>query len=75
MFDWMGYHEIPHCIRYAVVLFMMTAPFYALFFLMCCVQNDVDQDPEEERKFLKRLDKWEKRKQMRLEEAKKMKWD
>ena len=75
MFDWMGYREVPHCIRYAIVLFMLTAPIYAFFFLMCCVQNDIDDDPEEEAKFLKRFEKWERRKQERLEEAKKMKWD
>ena len=59
-YDWFGYKELPHLIRYSLVLFLITAPIYTFFFCWCCVHNDEHEDPEEEKKFMQRYDKWEK---------------
>ena len=60
-FDWYGYKEIPHPVRYAIVLFFVAAPIWAFFFFWCCNHNDEFDDPVEEAKFIERFEKWEKR--------------
>ena len=75
MFDWMGYHEIPHTMRYSFVLLLLAMPVWAAFFYYCCVHNDEYEDPLEESEFKKRVEKVYKRKQARLKKAKEMKWD
>ena len=54
-FDWFGYEEIPHSMRYSIVLFFLLSPFEICFFFYCCVHNDEYDDPEEEREFKKRV--------------------
>ena len=61
-FDWFGYKETPKEMRYAIALFSVVAPIWTFFFFWCCVHNDEHEDPEEERKFMERFEKWEKRK-------------
>lgn len=72
-FDWMGWHTIPQTIRYSIVLFFMVAPFQALFFYCCCIHNDEYDDPEDERLFKIRANKWEMRRQDRLRRVKEQK--
>lgn len=69
-FDWMGWHTIPQTIRYSIVLFFMVAPFQALFFYCCCIHNDEYDDPEDERLFKIRANKWEQRRLNRLQRVK-----
>ena len=45
------------------------APIWTLFFYCCCLHNDEYDDPEDEKKFMKRFEKWEKRRTDRLAEA------
>ena len=69
IWDWFGYHEIPHLMRYASVLFVLGAPFYACFFVYCCVHNDEYDDPEEEAALKHRAAVAHERKLRRLEKA------
>ena len=48
--------------RYAIALFSVAAPIWTFFFFWCCVHNDEYDDPEDERKFMERFERWEKRK-------------
>jgi len=48
IFDWFGYHEIPHLIRYSICGTILCSPIYTFFFVWCCVHNDEYEDPEEE---------------------------
>ena len=48
IFDWMGYHEIPHTMRYSFILLLLVMPCWAMFFIYCCVHNDEYEDPVEE---------------------------
>jgi len=75
IFDWFGYKEIPHFMRYAFILTIVFTPVYAFFFFWCCVHNDEYDDPEEEMMFKERVAKAHARKLARLEKAKQMKWD
>lgn len=75
LFDWFGYHEIPHTMRYSFCLLVMAMPVYALFFFWCCVHNDEYPDEIEEMKFKLRVKKSELKKHRRLEIAKQMKWE
>jgi hypothetical protein len=75
IYDWFGYHEIPHTMRYAFVLTILLAPVYTVFFFYCCVHNDEYEDPEEEMMFKQRVAVAEERTKKRLEKAKQMKWD
>ena len=75
LFDWMGYHEIPHFFRYAIVLAIMLFPFWTVFFIYCCVHNDEYEDEVEEMEFKQRAKKAYERKVKRLEMAKRIKFD
>lgn len=75
LFDWLGYHEIPHFFRYAIVLGIIWMPFWACFFIYCCVHNDEYDDEVEEMQFKERVKVAFARKQRRLEMAKQMKFD
>ena len=66
MFDWMGYHEIPHTMRYSFVLLLLTMPLYALGFYYFCIHNDEYEDPIEEEEFKLRVDKAHKKRLARL---------
>ena len=68
-FDWFGYEEIPHSIRYSIVLFILVSPLEICFFFYCCVHNDEYDDEEEERLFKKRVLRAEARKEKRLAEV------
>ena len=59
MFDWFGYQEVPHPMRYGVLIFLITAPIYAILFVKFCMENEKEDDPVEEEAFLRRVDKWE----------------
>jgi len=74
-FDWFGYEEIPHSMRYSFVLLVLAMPVYALFFFWCCLHNDEYEDESEEILFKQRVAKAFERKQMRLKTAKEMKFD
>ena len=75
MFDWFGYHEIPHTMRYSICLFILLAPVWAIFFLYCCVHNGEYDDPEEEMAFKQRYALHKQRTDARLKKAREMKWD
>ena len=75
IFDWFGYHEIPHLIRYSICLTVIFSPVYAFFFVWCCVHNDEYDDPEEEMALKQRAERIHHRKLKRLEKAAQMKWD
>ena len=66
---------MPIPLRYGFLIFICGAILWTPFFLCCLVQNEVDDDPEEEAKFLKRVEKWERIKQERIRKAKEMKFD
>ena len=74
-FDWMGYNEIPHFMRYAFVLTVICMPFWACFFIYCCVHNDEYDDEVEEMEFKERVKKAYNRKLKRLSDAKSVKFD
>ena len=74
IFDWMGYHEIPHTMRYSFILLLLVMPCWAMFFVYCCVHNDEYDDPVEEAEFLKRVELRRKRDNAIHKQAKKMKF-
>lgn len=71
----MGYHEIPHFFRYAIILAIPFYPLWACFFIYCCVHNDEYEDEVEEMQFKERAKIAHDRKLKRLEMAKQMKFD
>ena len=75
IFDWFGYHEIPHTMRYSICLFILLAPVWAIFFWYCCVHNGEYDDPEEEMQFKQRYQLHKQRTEARLKKAREMKWD
>ena len=75
IFDWFGYHEIPHTMRYAFILGCMGMPIYAFFFFWCCLHNDEYDDEVEEAKFKERVGIAFDRKKQRLAMAKQLKFD
>ena len=56
IFDWFGYHEIPHTMRYSICLTVLFIPVYALFFFYCIVHEDEHDDPEEQMQFKERVE-------------------
>ena len=51
VFEFFGYHYMPHTLRYAIVGFFIVSPLYTLFFIYCMMGEDKEEDPEEERQF------------------------
>ena len=51
VFEFFGYHYMPHTMRYAIVGFFIVSPLYTLFFIYCMMAEDVEEDPEEEKLF------------------------
>jgi hypothetical protein len=74
-FDWFGWTEIPHSMRYSFVLTILLAPFWTCFFIYCCVHNDEYEDEEEERQFKERAALAYERKKKRIEMAKRIKFE
>jgi hypothetical protein len=75
LFDWLGYHEIPHFFRYAIILAIPLMPVWACFFIYCCVHNDEYEDEVEEMQFKERVNISHQRKLNRLKLAKEVKFD
>jgi len=51
MFEWAGWNDVPHTMRYAVGLFLIAAPLWTLLFVYCLMDNHQYSEPGEEEEF------------------------